>query len=154
MGQIQPATVDFTTNPRFRFLKTVPLFADLHDSTLGHLVRLMHEEKFDVGAKILVEGDYGDSVYTLYDGEAEVFVSNRENTARVAVLVPPDVFGDMALFENEPRSATVIAKERCRALVLKRKDFVELVAQHPEVLWKLCAVFARRVRAVSKLAAA
>jgi CRP/FNR family transcriptional regulator, cyclic AMP receptor protein len=136
---------------RLLFLKRVTLFASLRNEALIGLSAILSEQSFSDGDLVVTQGEPGDTLYILKDGFVEVVVGGATAGTIVAQLKPCDFFGEMALFEDQPRSATVRAKGECHVLELRRSHFVELVDRQPDVLWNLCAAFARRLRATNQL---
>ncbi len=135
-------------------LKTFPLLAKLPDESLASLSAVMKEERFPAGAVILKEGEPGDKMYLLLEGCADVLQTTLYGDAYVtASLADKDhcTFGDMALIDQDRRSATVRAKTYCRTLSLTREDFQDLCRKYPdagiEVLISITKTLVRRVRA-------
>ena len=88
----------------------------------------------------------GDRLYLIQRGEARVTAAGRE----VARIGPSEYFGEMAMFDYKPRSASVTAVSDCSMLTLKRDRFRSLVAQRPNVLMHICQVFGDRLRAMNQ----
>jgi CRP/FNR family transcriptional regulator len=88
----------------------------------------------------------GDRLYLIQRGEARVTAAGRE----VARIGPSEYFGEMAMFDYKPWSASVAAVSDCSMLTLRRDRFRSLVAQRPSVLMHICQVFGNRLRAMNQ----
>ena len=125
-------------------LGRVPLFADLSPRDLRRIAGLAEETWFNPGRVIVEEGQPGSSFYVILDGEAKV---TKGRALRVlSRLGPGDHFGEMALLDGQPRSATVIAETSVDAIRIKRATFRELLKREPEVGLRIMAGLAARVR--------
>jgi len=93
------------------FLRGTPFFGGLPDASLGLLVSMLVERRFDAGTTVVAEGEEGRSMFIVQSGE--LVVSKRghsERVIRMAGLRPGDFFGEMTLIEMQNRSATVVAE--------------------------------------------
>jgi len=122
---------------------SVPLFRGLEASELRAIANLSKEMTFREGETIVREGDAGLGFYVITEGEA--VVKRRNKT--VAKLQRGSFFGEMALFDDQPRSADVVATEPTRCLVLLRWNFWALVFKNRKVVRGLLKEMARRLRA-------
>ena len=109
------------------------------------------EVKYKPGETILREGEAGNSLFLIGSGEIEVCV-DREGGHRIPIytLSKPEIFGEMALFENKPRAATVIAQKECVLLELDGAAFLEILHTHPEVEFKILSNLSDRLRRLTK----
>jgi CRP-like cAMP-binding protein len=124
-----------------RFLTQVPLFAGMSEAHLRRIVNSTHERHFDPGTPIVSEGETGQGFYLITAGRADV--QRRGRTLRT--LEPGDYFGELALLRDQPRSATVIAKERTTCLALTRWDFKGILEANPAIAVQLLEAVASRV---------
>src|SRR5205085_662238 len=97
-------------------------------------------ETYLAGEAVIREGETGDRLYIIHSGTVVV----TKGRHRLARLGPGDFFGEMALFDNEPRSATVTAAGPVEVLVLQRDRFHSLVQQRPGILMEICTTLVRR----------
>ena len=135
-----------------RVLHEVVLFAALPPNQLGELAQLVRRRSYQRGATIFHKGDPGTGLYLLTTGRVKVLVpSETGEEALLAVLESGDRFGELALFDGLPRSATVVAVEATEVLQLDRDDFLGFVEGHPEVASALLGVLSRRLRATDEL---
>jgi CRP/FNR family transcriptional regulator len=123
-------------------LKGVPLFSGVRDKELGRLAKVMRESRFNEGDAITTEGESGVGFFLIEHGNATVSLRGEI----VRTLGPGDHFGEIALIDEGPRSATVTATTdlRCRGMV--SWEFRAFVQEHPEVAWPLLETLASRLR--------
>jgi CRP/FNR family cyclic AMP-dependent transcriptional regulator len=115
-------------------LKQTELFGHLDRSTLDATAPNWTTRTYQRGEIVFNQGDRGDALYILVEGVAKVFVTSEDGDQMVLVtLRPPATFGELALVDGLPRSASVEALERITVLVLGRRAWGELVEHHPEL---------------------
>jgi CRP-like cAMP-binding protein len=124
------------------YLATVPLFSALSKSELQQVVRAAEELDVAAGAEIVTEGRVGREFFLILDGSAVV----RRGAEEVATLGPGQWFGELALLDREPRSATVQATSAMKLLVLGQAEFAGLLETIPGVAAKLLRGMAHRLR--------
>jgi len=108
------------------------LFGEVDPEVLGSLGERTGERSYRKGQLIFCQGDLGESLYVLVDGLVKVFVTSEQGDEMVlTTLHPPDVFGELALIDGGPRSASAEALESAAVLVLTRPTWLELLAEHP-----------------------
>jgi MFS family permease len=112
---------------RAALLRANSIFRPLADGTVEQLARALEPENASAGAAIVRQGDAGDRVYLIVAGELEVAVDGRPGTR----LGPGDLFGEIALLRDVPRTATVRAVTDGELLTLGRDDFLSAVTGHP-----------------------
>jgi CRP-like cAMP-binding protein len=107
-----------------------------------------HAEATDVpaGTAIFRAGDPGDQLYAIQEGRVELRLDNRV----LAVLGPGEIFGEMALVEEAPRSATAVALETCRIAFIDRKRFLFLVQNTPYFSLEVMKIMAARLRGMDE----
>jgi CRP-like cAMP-binding protein len=124
----------------------VPLFAQATLDDLIAIDRSLTCETYLDGELIVTEGDPGDRLCVVYRGKVAVRKRMPQGERELATLSVGDFFGEMALFDDEPRSASVSAIAEVEVLVLNRSKFHSLVQQRPAILMELCATLVRRLR--------
>jgi CRP/FNR family cyclic AMP-dependent transcriptional regulator len=123
-------------------LKKVPIFAGLEGKHLKRLANIMVERSFKPGEVIVKEGDQGAGVFLISSGKVEVVKDSQV----LNTLGPGDFFGEMALFEGFPRSATVRAAEDTACLAMTRWDFRAELNQNADVALAVLETVVRRLR--------
>ncbi len=126
--------------------RSIPLFGGLEEQELRAIAKLSKEMTFREGETIVKEGDSGLGFYLIIEGEAVVKRKNRT----VAKLGRGSFFGEMALFDDQPRSADVVAAEPTRCLVLLRWNFWSLAFKNKNIIRGLFREMARRLRATNE----
>jgi CRP-like cAMP-binding protein len=120
-------------------IRSLVLFKDLDDAELALIQRVTRAwcPRPD-GPPICREGDRGDGLYIVLDGEVEVFKTDtRGKRHLLGRMSPGDFFGEMALLENKPRSATAVATRPTRLLFLGRAEFSQMSGPLAQVLCKV-----------------
>ncbi len=123
-------------------LAQVPLFSMLSKRELSKIAREVHDRTFPAGTVLTEEDAFGTIFTIIAEGRATVTV--RGKTA--GVLKAGDFFGEMALIDRSPRSATVIADTDLRCLMLSQPVFRPFAISHPETMWALLELMVQRVR--------
>lgn len=127
-------------------LAAVPLFEGLSKRHLKKLASLAEMANFMQGAKVVKEGDPGDSFYVALTGEAKVMVKGRT----VHRVLPGDHFGEISLLDGGERTATVVTETPMTLLMITRKNFLKELEQDPEVAITLLEGLARMIRRVDR----
>jgi CRP/FNR family cyclic AMP-dependent transcriptional regulator len=129
------------------FLATVSLFKSLDGAELSKFGELAREKSYPKGSVILFEDDPGDSLFVVRDGRVKVvLVADDGREVILGILGVGEHFGELALIDDQPRSAHVIAMEESTLLVLRRDDFRRRVEANPIVAWSLLTELSRRLR--------
>jgi CRP-like cAMP-binding protein len=124
------------------YLATVPLFSALSRAELRQVVQAAEELDVQAGAELVTEGRVGREFFLILEGDAVV---TREES-EVATLTAGQWFGELALLDKEPRSATVTAATDMKLLVLGQAEFGGLLEAIPGIAAKLLAGVAHRLR--------
>ncbi len=99
------------------------------------------------GDVIIQEGMIGHDMFVILKGEVDVLVYTKDGKeVLLATLKEPEMFGEIALFDGQPRTATVVARTDCEILRLNREEFIELIRQDPSTLFKLVKILIKRLR--------
>src|SRR6185295_6810516 len=129
------------------FLGTIPLFKGLAPHELQRFADVTREKAYPRGSVILFEDDPGDALFIVRVGRVKVvLVGDDGREVILGVLGIGDHFGELALIDDQPRSAHVIATEDSSLLVLRREDFRRRVEETPAVAWALMQELSRRLR--------
>lgn len=129
-------------------LASVPLFSSLEPRVIGDLARQAKRRVYAPGETIVREGDTGTALYIIARGRVHVERDSGPGTAALSRLEPGDFFGELALIEDHPRTATVIADEETECLLFVVWEFRALLKEHPEMAFPIMnALIARLHRA-------
>ena len=101
------------------------------------------------GEVIIHQGDVGDCMYVIQEGQVEVIAEEDGNEVRLAVRGEGDFIGEMAIFEQEVRSATVRAIGEVRMLTVDKKTFLRRIHQDPSLAYRMVQVMSSRIRELS-----
>jgi CRP-like cAMP-binding protein len=123
-------------------LRPVPLFADLTDEELAQVALLLKERHFAAGETVVKEGADGAAFFLIESGEANVSVRGTER----ASLRPGDYFGEIALIDEDVRSATITATTELACYGLTLWEFRPLVVENGAIGWKLLQSLSRKLR--------
>jgi CRP/FNR family cyclic AMP-dependent transcriptional regulator len=123
-------------------LKQVTLFASLEDKEAKKLASMFKERTFAAGEDMAEEGKHGIGFFVIESGTAKVTVHDEERRE----LGPGSYFGEIALIDDGPRTATVTAASDVMAHVLIAWDFRPLVKEDPELAWSLLEGVAQMLR--------
>jgi CRP-like cAMP-binding protein len=126
----------------FQMLESVPLFSGLGKGTIKMLASEFKERKYKPDEVIESEGDMGIAFYLITEGAVEV----RKGNITLAKLGRGQFFGEMALLDRQPRSATVVASEPTKCLLLTSWSWNALVKTEPKFALELLKELARRLR--------
>jgi CRP/FNR family cyclic AMP-dependent transcriptional regulator len=128
-------------------LRRVPLFAGLPEAELTAFADLTRERGYPKGSVIVFEDDAGDALYLVAAGQVKVvLIAEDGREVILSVLGEGNFFGEMAVIDEEPRSAHVIAMEDSSLLVLRRDDFQHRLRANPEIAISLLREISRRLR--------
>ena len=127
-------------------LGRVPLFAELSDRDVKNLSQSFKERDFSAGDVIAAEGMRGVGFFVIEAGEV-VYAVDGEETGRGG---PGDFFGEIALIDDGPRSATVTAATDVSAYGLTSWDFRPIVEENAAIAWQLLQALAKRLRAAQR----
>ncbi len=133
-------------------VSTVPLFCCLSSMDRSAICRIMVPRTFSANEVIVHEDDdEGQTFFVIVSGRVHVAVITSEGkSAILATLKPGDFFGEMALLDGEPRSASVIASEECTLLMLYRKMFIDILQRYPKITIRILVEMSRRIRRANK----
>jgi CRP-like cAMP-binding protein len=132
------------------WVRQVPLFAACSNRELRAIAGVVKEVSHPKGTVIAKEGDPGVGLFVIVDGEAEVTIGGK----RMAILRRGDFFGEIALLDGGPRSATVTARTDMRLLGLTEWVFRGLIQEHPSIAVRTLESMAGRLRAATQAATA
>ncbi len=131
------------------FLHKVPLFVGLSNRQLEHLARRFVDRDYKAGSTIVTQGQGGEGFFIITKGSVEV-IRERPDGSKAVIdnLAAGDFFGEMALLDEGPRTASVVTKEDTHCLVLTRWDFLGTLKEDADMSVEVLKELARRFRAV------
>ncbi|NEQ33081.1 MAG: Crp/Fnr family transcriptional regulator [Leptolyngbya sp. SIO4C5] len=135
-----------TSVDRLLFVRGVPIFKELRDDFLVRLASIMDELSFPTNYTIFTEGQEGRSLYIVVSGRVSVHLKQQE----LAQLDQGTCFGEMSLFDAEPRSASVTTLEPCECLILTQQQLYEAVDETPGIAVNIIRMLSRRIRELNK----
>jgi HEAT repeat protein len=139
MAEDQP----LTTMEKITFLKESPFFESLPLEELYHIALSMEEEGARAGVSVIKEGTMGDKMYIVVSGKLEV---KKEGGPRFAVVGESQVFGEQALLDEEPRSASVVALGDVHLLSLQRSSLERILRRYSSIAFNMMRILSQRLR--------
>ncbi len=134
-------------------LNVVPLFHDLNELQLASIGAHLSLRVFEKGVFVLREGEKANSMYVIVTGQVKVFSVDPDDDSREIILKtlgPGEFFGELPMFDHEPRSASVATLERCHLQVLSYAAFERAIMSSPDIAQKVLVTLARRLRAADR----
>lgn len=112
---------------------------------LGENLFEKYGKSYKPGEIIFCEYEPGDDFYLILDGHVRITKIVSDNEKTLDMMGPGDIFGEMAILEQQPRSATVIAQDDVRVLVFNRENFELILKSNPQMALKLLKIFCKRI---------
>ncbi len=132
-------------------LGRVPAFSTLEQSDLERIAQVAVPREFAPGQAVFREGDSSDTCYIVRQGHARAIRTHRDGrTITLATFGPGDIFGELAMFEDELRSATVQAIETMSVVGVLGPDMRRLMGEHPQIAARLVIALGRRLREMNE----
>src|ERR671912_2277296 len=125
-------------------LAVSPLFAGLSASTLDEILRRTRSRAYAAGEPICREGEVSDRLYLIESGVVAVMIGEGSAARTIARLRRGDIFGEMGLLTDEPRSATVLPTMPVQVRELDRTSFTETINNYPTTLLNISRVLVKR----------
>lgn len=128
------------------------IFEALSDEEAASLMQMARKINHPARHTVFQEGEPGDHLLVVLEGRVKVsLISPDGKEAILSILEAGDVFGEMALLDGEPRSATVTTMDKCVFLVIWRRDFLPFLERNPQASLKLLAALSKRLRATNDM---
>jgi HEAT repeat protein len=128
-------------------LRGIQIFEGLSVGEMAAIASVTEEVVSPVGEEVIREGDSGETMYMIISGQVSVIKGRgTQDEIEIDRINPGDYFGEMALFEDEVRSATILTVEESRLLVLHKREFEEIVREYPQIALHICKVLSQRLR--------
>ena len=135
----------FSRDTKVEALKRAPLFEGLSKKEFGELARVSEDLDFAPGKVLCAEGRAGEELFVIMEGEVDV----TRHGKKVAKGGDGDFFGEIALIEDIPRTATVTTATQVRCFILTRRTFLRLLDEHPSIERKVMRALAKRLVSAS-----
>jgi len=128
-------------------LRNVPIFSELSDGDVATLARVATRRRYPKDTVVFFENEEGDFFFMILEGRIKVTILGDDGREIIlSVLSAGDFFGEMALLDNEPRSATAIAIEESELLSLHRTDFQNVISDNKAIMSALIKILTARLR--------
>ncbi len=132
-------------------LARVPVFEELAEDDLRRVAEVSVPRRFSAGEVVFREGDDSDTAYVVHAGHARAIREHPDGRQiTLATFGPGDIFGELAMFDDERRSATVEASDDLEVLGILGGDMRRLLRRHPDIAVKLVIALGRRLRAANE----
>lgn len=140
----------------FEILKKVPIFQDLRRREFNKIETILHRRNWSTDEPIVNEGDPGVGMYIIITGEVRIVQVGEDGVQQqLATLTGGDFFGEQALLDESPRTASVYANESCRVIGFFRPDLLELIESNPrlglKIVMRLSQMISVRLRHTNRL---
>jgi CRP/FNR family transcriptional regulator len=136
-----------TSDNTIDLLRQVPLFSTLADDELARVAEVTTTDRFEPEQIVFHEGDSSNSCYVIRSGHAAALREHVDGRAiTLARFGPGDIFGELAMLDNERRSATIKALDELEVTVILGPDMRRLLGEHPALSVKLIVALGRRLR--------
>jgi diguanylate cyclase (GGDEF)-like protein len=137
------------------FFNTVNIFSTLSDADINNIVPYLETVCLKKNGILFEEGNEGSDLFIVKSGTVSTSIKTSDDLQReVAKFTPGNFFGEMAIFENAPRSATCIALEDCTLYKMQKDDFLKVIEAHPSIainiMYKMLNVTSQRLRNTGK----
>jgi CRP-like cAMP-binding protein len=126
-------------------LRCIPLFAHIDPVKLKLLAFTSERIAFEAGQTLFVQGADGDAAYVIIDGRAEVLVDTQGGPVQLAVMERTAIIGEVAILCDVPRTATIRALTRLDTLRIGKQQFLDLLAEFPELAVEIMKTLALRL---------
>ncbi len=136
---------------RIELVKAIPLFESLDDDDLHALAHKLREVSIEAGERVFAQGDEGDAMYVIESGAVDIVAGTGKHQVTVASLFKQQYFGELALLDGAPRSASAVASRSTQLLALDRDDFVEFIKKRPDAALAIMHEVGERMRATNEL---
>lgn len=123
-------------------LEGVEIFSQCDVDDLAAIAQVAREQSFGAGDRVYSEGDPGDALYVVLEGRAEA----RRDGELVMELKEKEAFGDVSLFDGSPRVTDMVAVKPLKVLVIDRRDYLDLLADRPELLAGVFRVMSKQFK--------
>lgn len=133
-------------------LKEIEIFSGLSPSELAAIAGVTEEKAYDENKEVIKQNSAGETVFLIIDGKVSVIMEQENgNEESIDQMSSGSAFGEMALIDDSPRSATIRTMTPCRFLILHKQEFKETAMEFPRIALEICSVLSRRIRHLHSL---
>jgi len=142
-------STEISLGEKILLLKEIEIFSGLSPAELAAIATVTKELNYPENSTVIKQNDVGETVFLVIEGKVEVIKELADkNKMVIANIGEGDSFGEMALLENEPRSASIRTTEQSRFLIIHQQEFKETAMEFPGIALKICKVLSRRIRSL------
>jgi CRP-like cAMP-binding protein len=142
---------NLTISDKIMLLKGIDIFESLSVSELAAIASIAEVTDTPPGEIIIEEGTFGETMYLIIQGEVSVIKElGKVNEIEIDRIKPGEYCGEMALFEDVERSASIRTELKCNFMVLHKQQFREIVREYPQIALEICKVLSGRIRKLHK----
>lgn len=146
------STSELQLGTQARALSAVPLFQSLEEKEIEKLAQLLEEVSYRGGETVFHQNDAGDAMYIVRDGAVRIWTRDQDvHEVTLAVLDPGQFFGELAVLDGSPRSATATSSQDTVVYRLSQKDFHAFMLAHPSVALTMIREIGARLRQTNQL---
>ena len=127
-------------------LKSIDLFQQIPVTILTKIGQISEQINFKKSQKIFSMGDKGNSMFVIIKGKVDIV----QNSKSIAILDPGSCIGEMAILDNQPRSADALALSECTLLKIDQSPFYELLELRPEIMKQILRILTKRLRLANR----
>jgi CRP/FNR family transcriptional regulator, cyclic AMP receptor protein len=135
-----------TSVDRLLFVRQVPIFKELRDDFIVRLASVMNELSYPANYTIFQQGQEGRSLYILVSGRVKVHIGDT----KLAEVAKGNYFGEMAVFDTQPRSAAITTLESCECLELTQEQLYDAIEETPEIAVNIIRELSRLIRKLNE----
>lgn len=128
----------------------IPMFRKVEEKRLKLFAMMGQTLTFRAGERLFEKGDDGDAAYVILDGSVDVLIPTESGEISVAVLGSKEIFGEMAVLLDQPRTTAIAARTDLKVLLLDRQAFFNMLSEFPDVAIELIKVIGARLEATTR----
>jgi CRP/FNR family cyclic AMP-dependent transcriptional regulator len=132
-------------------LQNVGLFQGIHSQDLTVLAQTLVVKRYKTGQLVFKQGDVGSTMYIVFHGQVNIYLPASPDNLPLQMMEPGDHFGELALFDNGPRSASALAMTNVVLLELTQQELTAFILERPHIALTLLATLSDRLRATNSL---
>lgn len=128
----------------------IPMFRNVEEKRLKLFAMMGQTLTYRQGERVFEKGDEGDAAYVILDGSVDVLIPVDSGEISVAVLGSKEIFGEMAVLLDQPRTTAIAARTDLKVLLLDRQAFFNMLSEFPDVAIELIKVIGARLEATTR----